>query len=132
MTRRRPPIRLVVLLAVAGVLCLVGWLLLPPRQPPETLLRKLKDAADTLERAGIVVNKNTVPNDSRSPAETSGIRPGTPALTTRGMREQEMHHIGKLIARIIHDKGEHEEIIEEVRKEVLDLCDAFPIYHDIV
>jgi len=91
-----------------------------------------RDAADTLERAGIVVNKNTIPNDPLSPAETSGIRPGTPALTTRGMREQEMHRIGKLIARVIEDKGEHEEVIAEVRKEVLDLCDAFPIYHDII
>jgi len=91
-----------------------------------------RDAANTLERAGIVLNKNTIPNDPLSPAETSGIRPGTPALTTRGMREQEMHRIGKLIARVIEDKGEHEEVIAEVRKEVLDLCDAFPIYHDIV
>jgi glycine hydroxymethyltransferase len=91
-----------------------------------------RDAADLLERAGIVANKNTIPNDPLSPAETSGIRPGTPALTTRGMREQEMHHIGKLISRVVLDKGEHEEVIAEVRKEVLDLCDAFPIYHDIV
>ena len=91
-----------------------------------------REAADTLERAGIVVNKNTIPNDPLSPAETSGIRPGTPALTTRGMREQEMHRIGKLIARVVEDKGEHEEVIAEVRKEVLDLCDAFPIYHDII
>ena len=43
-----------------------------------------------------------------------------------------MHRIGKLIARVIEDKGQHEEVIAEVRKEVLDLCDAFPIYHDIV
>jgi len=91
-----------------------------------------REAADTLERAGIVVNKNTIPNDPLSPAETSGIRPGTPALTTRGMREQEMHRIGKLIARVVEDKGEHEEVIAEVRKQVLDLCDAFPIYHDII
>jgi glycine hydroxymethyltransferase len=91
-----------------------------------------RDAANLLEQAGIVINKNTIPNDPLSPAETSGIRPGTPALTTRGMREQEMHHIGKLMARVVADKGEHEEVIEGVRKEVLDLCDAFPIYHDII
>lgn len=89
-------------------------------------------AADLLERAGIVVNKNTIPNDSLPPTETSGIRPGTPALTTRGMKEQEMYHIGKLIARVIHDKGEHDEVIEEVRNEVLELCERFPIYHDLV
>jgi glycine hydroxymethyltransferase len=91
-----------------------------------------RDAAYLLERAGIVVNKNTIPNDPLPPAESSGIRPGTPALTTRGMREQEMHHIGKLIARVVHDKGEHEEVVAEVRQAVLDLCDAFPIYQDIV
>jgi len=91
-----------------------------------------RQAADLLEQARIVVNKNTVPNDPLPPAETSGIRPGTPALTTRGMREQEMDHIGKLIARVVHDKGEHEEVIEEVRKEVLELCDNFPIYQDLI
>ncbi len=91
-----------------------------------------RDAANLLEQAGICLNKNTIPNDPLSPAETSGIRPGTPALTTRGMREQEMHHIGKLIARVIADKGEHEEVVAEVRKDVLELCEAFPIYHDIV
>ncbi len=89
-------------------------------------------AADLLEQAGIVVNKNTVPNDPLPPVETSGIRPGTPAVTTRGMREQEMDHIGKLIARVVHDRGEHEEVIEEVRKEVLELCDNFPIYQDLI
>jgi len=91
-----------------------------------------RDAANLLEQAGIVLNKNTIPNDPLSPAETSGIRPGTPALTTRGMREQEMHRIGKLIARVIADRGEHEEVVEGVRQEVLELCDAFPIYHDII
>jgi len=89
-------------------------------------------AADLLERAGIVVNKNTIPNDPLPPTETSGIRPGTPAVTTRGMKEQELHQIGKLIARVVHDKGEHEETIDAVRQEVLELCESFPIYHDLV
>ncbi len=89
-------------------------------------------AADVLEAAGIVVNKNTVPNDPLPPAETSGIRPGTPALTTRGMREPEMLKIGKLITRVIRDKGETESVIQEVRNEVTDLCEAFPIYQDII
>jgi glycine hydroxymethyltransferase len=91
-----------------------------------------RDAADLLERAGIVVNKNTVPNDPLPPAESSGIRPGTPALTTRGMREQELHRIGKMIARVLRDRGEHEEAVESVRQEVLELCDAFPIYQDMI
>ena len=91
-----------------------------------------RDAADLLEKAGIVVNKNTIPDDPLPPAETSGIRPGTPALTTRGMRESEMQAIGKLIARVVHDKGQDETVIEEARKDVLELCEAFPIYQDII
>ncbi|NQT11893.1 MAG: serine hydroxymethyltransferase, partial [Planctomycetes bacterium] len=89
-------------------------------------------AADALEAAGIVVNKNTVPNDPLPPAETSGIRPGTPALTTRGMKEPEMQKIGKLITRVIRDKGENESVTTEARNEVVELCEAFPIYQDII
>jgi len=87
-----------------------------------------QQAADALEAAGIVVNKNLIPNDPRPPQETSGIRPGTPALTTRGMKEPEMLLIGKLMARVVHDKGEHEEVTAEVRGQVLELCQSFPIY----
>ncbi len=90
-----------------------------------------REAADLLERAGIVVNKNLIPWDPLPPWETSGIRPGTPGITTRGMKEDEARYIGKLIARVIHDGRDNESVIEEVRKKVLELCEAFPIYMDI-
>ncbi len=90
-----------------------------------------REAADLLERAGIIVNKNLIPWDPLPPTETSGIRPGTPGVTTRGMKEQECHLIGKLIARVIHDGRKSERVIEEVRKQVEELCDAFPIYADL-
>ncbi len=90
-----------------------------------------KDAANLLEQAGIVVNKNLVPGDDRKPDETSGIRPGTPGLTTRGMQEPEMHQIGKMMARVIHDGRGDEKVLAEVRTEVLELCEAFPIYEHL-
>jgi len=90
-----------------------------------------KEAADLLEEAGMVVNKNLIPGDERSPDETSGIRPGTPGVTTRGMQEPEMHKIGKLIARVIHEGRNNDRVLAEVRKEVLELCQAFPIYEHL-
>jgi len=90
-----------------------------------------KEAADLLEEAGIVVNKNLVPGDQRSPDETSGIRPGTPGLTTRGMQEPEMEQVGKMIARVIHERRENQKVITEVRQQVRELCEAFPIYEHI-
>ncbi len=90
-----------------------------------------KDAANLLEEAGIVVNKNLVPGDQRSPDETSGIRPGTPGLTTRGMQETEMEQVGKMIARVIHEGREKPKVITEVRQQVLELCEAFPIYEHL-
>ncbi|MCD6350478.1 MAG: serine hydroxymethyltransferase [Armatimonadetes bacterium] len=90
-----------------------------------------REAADLMEAAGMIVNKNLIPGDPRSPRETSGIRPGTPGITTRGMKEEEARLIGKLIARVIHDGRGSESVIEEVRKQVLELCEAFPIYADL-
>jgi len=90
-----------------------------------------KEAANLLEEAGIVVNKNLVPGDKRSPDETSGIRPGTPGLTTRGMEEPALHQIGKMMARAIHDGRKDEKVLREVRQEVLELCEAFPIYEHL-
>ena len=75
--------------------------------------------------ANITVNKNTVPRETRSPFVTSGIRIGTPAVTTRGMKEEEMRAIARLIARLI-DEGES--AIESVRQNVLSLCERFPLY----
>jgi len=90
-----------------------------------------KDAADLLEQAGIVVNKNLVPGDTRSPEETSGIRPGTPGLTTRGMQEPEMAQVARMIARVIHEGRDNEKVVREVRQQVLELCEAFPIYEHL-
>ncbi len=90
-----------------------------------------KLAADLMEEAGMVVNKNLIPGDELSPDETSGIRPGTPGMTTRGMQEPEMHTIGKLITRVIHEGRTNEKVLAEVRKEVQELCDAFPIHEHL-
>lgn len=92
-----------------------------------------REAADLLETAGMVVNKNLVPNDPLPPAETSGIRPGTPGMTTRGMKEAEMVLVGNWIARVIHDGrnsdgSPNEDVISQVRAQVEELCEAFPIY----
>lgn len=80
-----------------------------------------------LDRAGITVNKNTVPFDTRSPFITSGIRVGTPAVTTRGMGTEEMDRIASLICRVV-DAPRDEEILAGVRKDVTELCAAFPLY----
>ena len=86
-----------------------------------------KDAEAWLDLAGITVNKNTVPNETRSPFVTSGIRIGTPALTTRGMNEPEMKQIAGWIAEVIESKG-NEATISKVRGNVKALCRTFPLY----
>lgn len=85
-----------------------------------------KDAAKILNRAGIVLNKNTIPFDERPPSITSGIRLGTPAVTTRGMKEDEMRLIATLIKRAL-DTGGDESRLDTIRAEVKELCDQFPI-----
>jgi len=88
-------------------------------------------AEKALEKAGITVNKNMVPFDSKSPFITSGIRLGTPALTTRGMKEGEMKQIGDFIHRVLsHIDDENE--IEKVKKEIYDLCQDFLIYQELL
>ena len=87
-----------------------------------------KDGEIVLDKAGITVNKNTVPNEKRSPFVTSGLRLGTPALTTRGMKEEEMHLIGQWIADIL-DKPQDESLIKNVNEQVRELCKNFPIYN---
>jgi glycine hydroxymethyltransferase len=86
---------------------------------------KAADAA--LGRAYITVNKNSVPNDPQSPFVTSGLRLGTPAITTRGFREEETRQLTGWIADILDDL-ENEETIESVRQQVLELCARFPVY----
>jgi len=89
------------------------------------------EAADLMEAAGMVVNKNLIPDDPLSSTETSGIRPGTPGLTSRGMKENEMKTVGHWIARVIHEGRDNPDVLEEVGKQVVELCEAFPIYEDL-
>ena len=86
-----------------------------------------KDAQETLDRAGITANKNGIPFDTRGPMITSGIRLGTPALTTRGMKEEDMNTIARLISVVI-DGINDESVITGVREEVRRLCEKFPLY----
>ncbi|HBE45537.1 MAG TPA: serine hydroxymethyltransferase [Deltaproteobacteria bacterium] len=90
-----------------------------------------KDAQEALEKSNIMVNKNLIPFDSKSPAITSGIRIGTPAVTTRGMKEQEMELIGEYIDIVL--KNIHKETVySEIKKKVRVLCERFPFYSSIV
>ncbi|MEE8478247.1 MAG: serine hydroxymethyltransferase [Gemmatimonadales bacterium] len=85
-----------------------------------------KAAESILERAGIIVNKNTIPNDPESPFVTSGIRLGTPAMTTRGLGRTEMEHIAELINRALTHPDEA--TLAAVRDDVNELTEAFPLY----
>jgi len=85
------------------------------------------DAEEALEEAGIVLNANTVPGETRSAFNPSGIRAGTPALTTRGFDEDDCRQVADLIARVI-DSPDDENVLEEVREEVATLCDENPLY----
>src|ERR1700704_3526194 len=86
-----------------------------------------KVAEKALEAANITVNKNTIPFDQNKPFVASGLRIGTPAVTTRGMKENEMREIGRLIAEVIHAPGS-EEVREKVRQSVTELSGRFPLY----
>jgi glycine hydroxymethyltransferase len=92
---------------------------------PKKLTGKIAEGA--LGRAGITVNKNMIPWDPEKPMTTSGIRVGTPALTTRGMGVGEMAIVASLIGRVL-DAPEDEKALAKVRGEVKDLCDHFPLY----
>ena len=88
-----------------------------------------KVAQTTLDSAGITLNKNTVPDDPRSPFVTSGVRIGTPSVTTQGMREPEMAVIAELIARALRGR-EDDSTLTAVRADVAELCAKFPAYPD--
>ncbi len=88
-----------------------------------------RDAEKALERAGITVNKNVIPYDERSAAVTSGIRLGTPCVTSRGMGETEMIEIADIISSVILNMNDIN-VIENLSKRVKSLCDAFPIYEE--
>jgi glycine hydroxymethyltransferase len=88
-----------------------------------------KKAENTLEMAGITTNKNMVPFDEKSPMVTSGIRIGTPAMTTRGFKENEMVQIARLIDNVLNNIQD-ETVIKDTRVSVSELCTAFPIYKE--
>ena len=86
-------------------------------------------AEDVLERAGITVNKNTIPFDTRSPSVTSGIRIGTPAVTTRGLKEQEMEEVGNYISELLN-QPEDDKLIGDIKMKIRSLCERFPLYSE--
>lgn len=90
-----------------------------------------KVAQSTLDEAGITLNKNTIPDDPRSPFVTSGLRIGTPSVSTQGMKEPEMTVIASLIARALRSRENAEELVA-VREAVRELCSRFPVYADLV
>lgn len=89
-----------------------------------------KDAGEALGRAFITVNKNSVPNDPRSPFITSGLRVGTPAITTRGFGEEQCELLTHWICDVLHslETGMSEKVIEEVKTKVLEICGRYPVY----
>ncbi|MCY4357586.1 MAG: serine hydroxymethyltransferase [Gammaproteobacteria bacterium] len=89
-----------------------------------------KEADAALDRANITVNKNAVPNDPKPPFVTSGLRIGTPAITTRGFGEVECTRLAEWMCDILDDLG-NEAKIAEVRQQVLELCSQFPVYHRV-
>jgi glycine hydroxymethyltransferase len=120
--------------ALAGKLAGLGYNLISGGTDNHLMLVDLrnkgvagKDAEKALEVSGITVNKNMVPFDDKSPMITSGIRIGTPAVTTRGMKESEMQIIGDLIDKVIRNFGK-ETVYGDVRNEVKDFCKRFPLY----
>jgi len=84
-----------------------------------------------LDKAGITANKNTVPFDTRKPFVASGIRLGTPAVTTRGMKEDQMKDIANFIKRV-YDNFDNEDVLAEIKKEVSVFCSAFPLYANLI
>lgn len=86
-------------------------------------------AEEVLERSGITVNKNTIPFDIRSPSVTSGIRIGTPAVTTRGLKEQDMEEVGNYISELL-DRPEDDKLIKDIKMKIRSLCGRFPLYSE--
>jgi glycine hydroxymethyltransferase len=85
------------------------------------------EAEKALGEAGITVNKNAIPFDTNPPMKPSGIRIGTPALTTRGMKEAEMRQVGQWIAEALNNRADSS-VLNKIRRQVLELADAFPLY----
>ncbi|MBD3271298.1 MAG: serine hydroxymethyltransferase, partial [Elusimicrobia bacterium] len=89
-----------------------------------------KEAEKVLDKAGITVNKNVIPFDPEKPFVTSGIRIGTPAVTTRGMQEPQMKQIAGWISRALENR-QNESVLETIKQEVKKLCEQFPIYQHL-
>src|SRR5207253_5000615 len=85
------------------------------------------EAEKALGEAGITVNKNAIPFDTNPPMKPSGIRIGSPALTTRGMKENEMRQVGRWIAEALNNRTDAA-VLGRIRRDVLELADAFPLY----
>jgi glycine hydroxymethyltransferase len=120
--------------ALAGELARLGMRLVSGGTDTHLMLVDLgplgisgKDAETWLDEAGITVNKNAIPYDPQPPAVTSGIRLGTPALTTRGMREPEMRTVAQLIHRTVASRGEPA-VVREVLAAIAELTAGFPLY----
>ena len=120
--------------ALAGALTERGFRLVSGGTDNHLMLMDLRDseltgklAQDTLERAGVTANRNTVPFETRSPFVTSGVRIGTPAVTTRGMKEPEMRLIADLIRRALALVG-NDDGLDAIAAEVRALCERFPVY----
>ncbi len=96
----------------------------------KNLTGKGKEIQNALEEAGIYTNKNTIPFDPSTPFNPSGIRLGTPAVTTRGFKESEMKEIAKGIAKVI-DNYQNKKILRKVKKDILELCKKFPLYSNL-
>jgi glycine hydroxymethyltransferase len=86
-----------------------------------------KEASELLEQVLITCNKNMVPQDKRSPFVTSGVRLGTPAVTTRGFKEKEIKTMGELIVKALKNPAQ-ESTLTQVKKDVIELCRSFPVY----
>ncbi len=89
-----------------------------------------KEAQELLDKIHITVNKNAIPNDSERPMVTSGVRIGSPAMTTRGLKEEEFIQIGKVIAKALKNST-NEKLLDELSKEVIELTSRFPLQYEI-
>jgi glycine hydroxymethyltransferase len=87
------------------------------------------EAEEVLERSGITVNKNTIPFDTRSPGITSGIRIGTPGVTTRGLKEREMEEVGDYISELL-TRPDDGRLARDIKKKIRSLCERFPLYSE--
>ncbi len=120
--------------ALAGALMEKGFKLISGGTDNHLMLVDLRQseltgkvAQETLDKARITVNRNTVPFESRSPFVTSGVRIGTPAVTTRGMKEREMAAVGGFISRALNHVG-NDAVLKSVADDVRELCRKFPVY----